>query len=154
MQQYSGLVQAIVGSMVRDPRDVEEIVQDTFVKAINGIKSYREAEASLSTWLGRVAHHQTVDFLRKKSRQPVEVAHESLPEPKSEPSDDERVTALLLAIDRLKPDERTILTLAYDSDMPLAEIAYIFDTNANNISSKLYRIRQKLALFINEYKPD
>jgi len=57
-----------------DPANVEDIVQNTLVKAIRNLASYR-GEAALFTWLSEICRHEIADVYRKTARRPV---HETL----------------------------------------------------------------------------
>jgi RNA polymerase sigma-70 factor (ECF subfamily) len=60
-----------------DPASVEDIVQNTLIKAMRNLSSYR-GEASLFTWLTQICRHELADATRKAARRP---AHVSLEEP-------------------------------------------------------------------------
>jgi RNA polymerase sigma-70 factor, ECF subfamily len=60
-----------------DPASVEDIVQNTLIKAMRNLGSYR-GEASLFTWLTQICRHEIADATRKAARRP---AHVSLEEP-------------------------------------------------------------------------
>lgn len=151
MNRYGRLVSSITGAMASDPRDVEELTQDAFVRAFRTIGSFDSRKAALSTWLARIAYNAAVDYLRRKGIRPAEYAAESLPEPPAEP--DNMLSELLDdALELIAAEERTALQLVYFDGMSLEEAAYVLDTNANALSTRLYRIRNKLARIINELK--
>ncbi len=58
-----------VRSIVRDPAEAEDVLQEVLVKAHMGVEQLR-AEAALAAWLFRIATHVAIDHLRKRSRQP------------------------------------------------------------------------------------
>jgi RNA polymerase sigma-70 factor (ECF subfamily) len=60
-----------------DPAAVEDIVQNTLVKAIRNLASYR-GEAALFTWLSEICRNELADVYRKAARRPV---HDSLDDP-------------------------------------------------------------------------
>jgi RNA polymerase sigma-70 factor (ECF subfamily) len=60
-----------------DSASVEDIVQNTLIKAMRNLDSYR-AEASLFTWLTQICLHELADVTRKSARRP---SHASLDEP-------------------------------------------------------------------------
>jgi RNA polymerase sigma-70 factor (ECF subfamily) len=60
-----------------DAASVEDIVQNTLIKAMRSLGSYR-GEASLLTWLTQICRHELADATRKAARRP---AHVSLEEP-------------------------------------------------------------------------
>src|SRR6202043_2785198 len=66
-----------------DPASVEDIVQNTLVKAIRNLASYR-GEAALFTWLSEICRHELADAYRKTARRPV---HETLDDPKTAESE-------------------------------------------------------------------
>ncbi len=152
---YSRLVSSVVGSMASDPRDTEELVQDAFLRAFAAIDSFNPSVSRLSTWIARIAYHTAVDHLRRRKTRPTEEPSPAPPEPT--PTDVDCDDALLpdlldKAIDLLAPEERTALQLVYFDEMSLDEAAEVLATNANALSTRLYRIRNKLARIINELK--
>jgi RNA polymerase sigma-70 factor (ECF subfamily) len=62
-----------------DSASLEDIVQNTLIKAVRNLASYR-GEAALFTWLARICYHELADVHRKASRRP---AHVSLDETSS-----------------------------------------------------------------------
>lgn len=60
-----------------DPASVEDIVQNTLLKAVRKLASYR-GEAALFTWLTEICRHELADAHRKATRRPV---HDSLDDP-------------------------------------------------------------------------
>jgi RNA polymerase sigma-70 factor (ECF subfamily) len=60
-----------------DPASVEDIVQNTLIKAVRSLASYR-GEAALFTWVTEICRHELADARRKAARRP---AHDSLDEP-------------------------------------------------------------------------
>lgn len=60
-----------------DAATVEDIVQNTLIKAVRNLASYR-GEASLFTWLTQICRHELADTARKAARRP---GHDSLDEP-------------------------------------------------------------------------
>lgn len=150
LRRYGGYVAAVVGVMLRDPRDVEEVVQDTFLGAFRDIGSYDGSAASLATWLRSIAYHRAVDFLRRRNL-PLESLPEHLAEelPEEPPDLGDDVEALTRALLTLAPADRSLLTMVYFDDLPLKDVAYITGTNPTALAAKLYRLRNKLAQTIN-----
>jgi RNA polymerase sigma-70 factor (ECF subfamily) len=61
---------------------------------------------------------------------------------------EERIERLEAAIEKLKPDEKMLITLFYFDDKRQSEIAYIMGIDEGNVSMKLHRIRKKLYLLM------
>ena len=58
-------------SLVRDPQQAEDLAQETLARALERADSFR-GEASLATWLHRIAHNLAVDRARRDREVPVE----------------------------------------------------------------------------------
>lgn len=154
MRRYGAFVSSIVGMMIRDPRDAEEAVQDTFISAFRAIGRFDESVASFQTWLGRIAYNRSVDSLRRRTIPTGEISELTASEDCDDTDENLEADIDLLreALELLAPVERTLLTLVYFDDIPLDEVAYIMQLNRPVISSRLYRLRNKLARIINERK--
>lgn len=150
MRRFGPMVATIAGMMVRDSRDAEELVQDTFIGAFRDIRSYRPAEASFATWLGRIAYHRSIDMLRKRRIPFDDIDETAYGVAEADEPPDAAVDELREALARLAPAERTLISLFYFEDLPLAKVAYIMESNPGALSARLYRLKQKLARIINE----
>lgn len=152
MTRFGPMVSALAGIMVRDPRDAEEVVQDTFISAFRSILSFNPAEASFPTWLGRIAYHRAVDFLRRH-RMPIAESTDLAEIPLTDEDEDAPSASadeLYEALSMLAPAERTLISLVYFEELPLERVAYIMNSNPGAISARLYRLKRKLARIINE----
>lgn len=153
MSRYGRSVQLLVGQMVEDDRDVEELTQDVFVRAFKYLADFDPARASFSTWLSRIAHNAALNHLRSHGYAPLPLREEQytqhelqLPIPDSAGilSETDRLAQLDDAIDRLRPEERSLLHLRYYEGRTLGEIAEVMDVPTGPLASRLQRIRQKL----------
>jgi len=68
MQRHMKMVRARVRSIVRSSSDVDDVVQEVFFKAWRALSTYR-ADASLRTWLTRIATNEAVMLWRRERRQ-------------------------------------------------------------------------------------
>jgi RNA polymerase sigma-70 factor (ECF subfamily) len=73
-----------------DAANVEDIVQNTLVKAIRNLSSYR-GEAALFTWLSEICRHEIADVYRKTARRPI---HETLDDPNTLVHESEQLRVL------------------------------------------------------------
>jgi RNA polymerase sigma-70 factor, ECF subfamily len=62
--------------LLTDRNDVEDLAQDTFVKAYDKINTFK-GDASLKTWVFRIATNLAYDYLRKRKRWPVDAQDKS-----------------------------------------------------------------------------
>jgi RNA polymerase sigma-70 factor, ECF subfamily len=56
-----------------DAASLEDVVQNTLIKAVRNLASYR-SEAALFTWLTEICRHELVDMHRKAARRPTQVS--------------------------------------------------------------------------------
>ena len=71
---YAQRLAAFVGRRSRlDPAGVEDMVQNSLIKAIRHLEGFR-GEAALFTWLCKICRHELASLHRKEARQPI---HES-----------------------------------------------------------------------------
>ena len=177
VSRYGGALTGFVASFVSQRTDVDEVVQQSFVAAFEHLSQFDARRASFQTWLWRIARHAALKQLKSRQRltlfsdlaprtaSPLSRADSPLSRASSplsssalsgfpaEPSSDSpatRLSHLEAAIDSLPPADQQLLHLYYTEERPLTDIAYILETNANALGSRLYRIRQRLAQLINQ----
>lgn len=77
---------------------------------------------------------------------PVAVAEES----SAGRFDEETVVRMRRALERLRPDERVLVTLFYEEERSLAEIAQIMNLTLSNVKVRLHRLRGRLRHYMEE----
>src|SRR2546421_12986403 len=65
VRRYERPIFSLIYRMVRDRELAEDLAQETFVKALNAIDSYRP-EFKFSSWIFKIANNATIDHLRKR----------------------------------------------------------------------------------------
>lgn len=150
IERYGDRVAALMARLVPCHEDAEELVQDAFVCAFNHLDSFL-GNASFVTWISRIAYRQAVSHLRRKHIKYIEIDEQT---PLTDTDIDEamadcrRTEQLRRAIDMLKPDEKTLITLYYYDNMPVKDMAYIMDMKAASVATRLHRIRRKLYIIM------
>ena len=154
VRQYQGLCWHVVQRMVRDPDEAEDLCQVTFMRVHRHLHQFR-FDSPLKSWIARVAYTVALRHLERK-RIPLvhaadDEAHASLLESVSDDIDVETehretdaASRLHVAIERLAPLPRTILTLYHLEELPIPEIARITGIPDGTIKSHLFRSRQQL----------
>ena len=147
VDKYEAKVYSYVFYLMGSKEDAEEIVQDTFVKAYRSLSQFR-GEASFSTWLIRIAHFACLTRFRLKTpvKVGIEQADVSLQEAEATKALDrkDRKAILAKAMERLKPDERSVVTLFYYNEYSLNEITEVTELTLSNVKILLHRSRKKL----------
>ena len=147
LSDYAPAVFRILQRIVTQREDAEEVYQDVFVKVLRSIDSYDPDQASLSTWISRIAYHEALNSVRGRKPQIVYMEDYNTEVSYAESDGaarEQTLQQLEQAIDKLQPNEQAVITMFYYDDMSLADIAYVTGSQISTIGSQLSRIRKKL----------
>ena len=149
LTEYGPAVFRMVQRIVTKREDAEEVYQDVFVKALRGIEGYNPNQASLATWLSRIAYHESLNFVRGKKPNIVymddsDTGIDTLEAPDDAPPDEETICQLEQALAMLPPHEQAIVSMFYYDNQSLADIAFVTGSIPSTVGSQLSRIRKKL----------
>jgi RNA polymerase sigma factor (sigma-70 family) len=135
----------------RSREDADEVAQDAFVKAYRSLGTYQRC-AKFSTWLYTIVYHTAMTHIRKKrlNTSSIEDDENSI-QLESYATDDytgvekkSRSFYVNKAIGMLLPADATIITLFYQGEQSLEEIANVMGMEANTVKVKLHRARHRL----------
>jgi len=150
-ERYSRSIHSLIIRIIPSKEDAEELTQDTFLKAFRKLDTFK-GECSFSTWLFRIAYNTAISATRKK-RIILPIIDDAMLEGLTgelidtffEDDEDEiRLQKLEAAISKLTVEEKTLITLFYTDNKPVAEIADLLELTTDNVKVKLYRVRKKL----------
>lgn len=131
---------------VGDPHDAEEVVQETFVRAVGALPRFA-GERRFYPWLTVIASRLCVDTHRRHARSEptadvdlgsIEVEHEK------RLVDAEDRALLMTALDRLGPRHREVLRLREELGLSYQAIAEEFDVSIGTVEALLWRARKAL----------
>ena len=147
--EYGPMVFRMVQRIVTRREDAEEVYQDVFFKALRGIEGYDSRLSTLSTWLGRIAYHESLNFVRGKKPtllyiEDSDQGSDILEAPDDAPQDEETIRQLEQALAKLPPHEQAIVSMFYYDNMSFADIAFVTGSIPSTVGSQLSRIRKKL----------
>jgi len=130
--------------------DGEDVVQDTFAKALVALNELREA-TPLRAWLFRIAHNRALDLMRTRSIReaaPIEAAYEIADEITPDPMEAlmrrEAVETAISKFVDLPIMQRSVVVLKDVLDQSLEEIAAMLDLSVNAVKAHLARGRARL----------
>ena len=157
LDRYGRPLYSLIVQIVGCPEDAEELVQDVFLKAFKNLSGYK-GDCIFSTWLYRIAYNTAISATRKKKHEFLyieENAINNVPDEKVatlfEPTDDEeRISRLAHAVDLLSVEEKALITLFYYEEKSIEEVGGILKLTVANVKVRLYRVRKKLYLLMNE----
>jgi len=129
----------------------EECFQEVWSRVIQSRARYRP-DARFTTWMFQIAHNLLVDQYRRQrptvdldeARDDVEGQSEAPARPEAVLSEFERRRALQLAMDALPVDQRVVLLLRLEQELPLEEIASITGVGRETVKSRLRYAMDKL----------
>jgi RNA polymerase sigma factor (sigma-70 family) len=161
IKDNEALVAMIVFKMVANSGDRKDLVQDIYLKAFQGLSSFR-FKSKLSTWIGQIAYHTCLHYLEKKKlllldqmgngEESSEQTLEQLSNRNLSLSDNEAEKQMIRKelnrvlekeIDKLPPIYRTLLSL-YREEMSNGEMVQITGLPEGTIKSYLFRARKTL----------
>lgn len=150
VHRYSGRLYALAQAVVRDAQRAEDVVQESFIRAYEHLGGFRGASA-FATWLYRIAYNRAVGECRRRSFGRIDAESCAVAEePSDERYDGETVARMRRALERLRPEERALVTLFYEEERSVAEIAQIMDLSLSNVKVRLHRLRGRLRGYMEE----
>lgn len=156
-KKYRKVVASLIRRMVKDEDDIDDLTQETFIKAFGSLDSFK-FNYSFSSWIYRIASNNCIDFLRRKRfatisiSQPIgdgdeehtfEIKDVSY-QPDTSYMQDERQRILFEAIDKLPENYRQIIKLRHEEDLDYKDIADQLDLPLGTVKAHLFRARKIL----------
>ena len=131
--RYSRAVFSLAMSLLRDAGAAEEVTQDVFFNVWRRGASYHAKRGKVTAWLFSVAHHRTIDELRRRRREQTQVQHgvdltnkpsKSVEgDPLEYANNQYHRSQLSGALSTLRPEQRDVVVLAYFGGFTHTEIA-------------------------------
>ncbi|WP_394843691.1 sigma-70 family RNA polymerase sigma factor [Pendulispora brunnea] len=160
-RQHAKHVWAIVYRMTGSAQDADDIVQDTFVRAM---ARERQPEGEMRPWLGRIAINAGIDLLRQRRRrgyvgpwlpEPIDTEDDASPDTSgaSEAADagydllESASFAFLLALEALQPRPRAVLLLRDVFDYSVREVAGVLDMSETHVKVTHHRARRMMETY-------
>lgn len=154
IEKYKLLVVHMVGRIVTNDLDKEELCQDIFVKLYESLGSFK-GNSKLSTWVATVSYRMAVNFARKKSKRKETVELDDVAfkvghlDDYFEDQDFNRFIRGL--IDQMPESYRVVITLFYLDGFSYPEIIDITGMPEGTVKNYLFRARQKLKALAEPY---
>ena len=146
VRRYGGLIVAAIRGVAPPHADIEDLTQDVFIRLCKDdfrlLRTYDPARASLSTWITIVARSTARDGLRRRRGESVPL--DAVPEAQLAVEPVEPVQKLKLPDALLSPRQREILTMLYDREMDVAEIAGVLKIDPQTVRSAHHKAMIKL----------
>ena len=150
------------------PQDVQEVAQDTFVRAFRSLPSFR-GDAPFRIWLLRIARHAAMDFWRKRYRRRdrsfadlddssllhvEDLRQADLAGQQADRDAQESAREWLeAALRRLSPDDRAVITLVELEDCSMEDAARRLGCGLSAIKVRAFRARRRLKAILEDLRP-
>ncbi len=161
IRRYERPLFSLLYRMVRDRELAEDLAQETFVKALNAIESYRP-EFKFSSWIFKIANNAAIDHLRRRELDTLSLEGS----PQAETPEAIEATALQIgdrqesaldevearelggqieaAIAQLRPEYRSCILLRHVEGRAYEEIAEILNLPLGTVKTYIHRARNEL----------
>jgi RNA polymerase sigma-70 factor (ECF subfamily) len=128
--RYGRMAYALILRIVRDAATAEDLVQETFLRIWNRVQGFDGDRGALGGWLLAVARNRAIDYLRSKSgrmRDTLELNENEHPSLYADLEQDvlnsDRAECLRKALEKLNPNQRNVIELAYFEGLSQTEMA-------------------------------
>ena len=170
VRRYERPVFSLIFRMVRNRELAEDLSQETFIKVLNALDSYRP-EYKFSSWVFKIANNAAIDHLRRRELDTLSLEGS----PHAETPQMVEATALQIgergetqleevenkelggeieqAIAKLRPEYRTCILLRHVEGRAYEEIAEILNLPLGTVKTYIHRARNELRMTLAHLKP-
>ncbi len=157
VRKYQNRVAAVISRYVQDWAEVQDVAQDTFVRAYRAIAGFR-GDAQFATWLHRIAVNTAKNYLVARNRRPplddIDAADAEQFEsglrlrnndtPERELMRQQLEQTVLDAVESLPPELRDTITLREIEGMSYEDIAQRMQCPIGTVRSRIFRAREAI----------
>jgi len=157
--KYQRKILRLLGRMIRDPTEVEDVAQEAFIKAYRALPQFR-GESAFYTWLYRIAVNTARNWLASAGRRPSapnaietedgETFNETdnltdISTPEAVLASREIAQTVNAVIEELPEELRTAIVLREIEGMSYEDIAQSMDCPIGTVRSRIFRAREAIA---------
>ncbi len=144
LRRHDDKMRGVVWRVVRSRTDMDDILQDAYLKAWRGLVDFR-GDAAFSSWLYRIVHLTTLDAVKKTARRRIvpldDVVMPGVADASAQIADS---FALQRALADLPADQLAVVTLVDGDGASYDEVAEMLGISAGTVGSRLSRARAQL----------
>lgn len=155
MKRYTSSVYGVAMRLMKDEDEAQEVTQMAFIQASQQLDSWRGE--NFGAWVTIIANHIALRMLEKEKRRQTEPLDDNTdaPDETYDEQKEQRLQSLEAAVAQLPEADRQIIQWHYYEGVPLQTIAQRVGQTENNIKVRIFRIRERLKMKIeNEYTND
>jgi RNA polymerase sigma factor (sigma-70 family) len=168
LNKYQEAIRRHIYRMVRDKKMVDDLVQESFIKAFTSIGSY-SSDYAFSTWLYKIATNHTIDYLRRRKlstisvdrppgredgdERPIELP-DSTYRPDRHVMEDQQRQLIHEAIELLPEKYHRVIVMRHQQEMSYDEIAEALDLPLGTVKAHIFRARALLYRHLRDRRDD
>jgi len=163
MKKYRDAIFNLIFRIIRDRTQVEDLTQETFVKAFASLRNFNR-EYAFSTWLYKIATNSSIDYIRKKKLHTTSInkpiSHEDsdysieLPDSTYEPDKviirNQKSVIIAEAIEQLPAKYRKVIVMRHKEERDYAEIAKLLKIPIGTVKAHIFRARELLYKYLRD----
>jgi RNA polymerase sigma-70 factor (ECF subfamily) len=171
IRRYERPVFSLIFRMVRNRELAEDLSQETFIKVLNAVQTYRP-EFKFSSWVFKIANNAAIDHLRKRELDTLSLEgspHADTPElieatalqigergesQLQEVENRELGGTIEQAISRLRPEYRSCILLRHVEGRTYEEIAEILNLPLGTVKTYIHRARNELRILLRDVREE
>jgi len=157
--KYQRKLARLLSRMVRDSAEIEDITQESFIKAYRALPQFR-GESAFYTWLYRIGVNTAKNYLVARGRRaPTSTEYSSedaegfedagllrdIATPEAELQTKQIANAVNKAVDALPEELRTAITLREIEGLSYEEISQMMECPIGTVRSRIFRAREAIA---------
>lgn len=156
-KKYYSLIYNLIRKIIKDEDDIDDLVQETFIKVYNALPNY-QFNFNFSSWIYKIASNNCIDFIRRKKLNFVYIDKNDeneddeykfdIKDPNFTPEEQlqvkERSQILKEAIKKLPKNYQQVLYLRHEEELDYKEISERLNIPLGTVKIHLFRARKQL----------
>lgn len=143
-RRYNQRLYRIARGILRSDLEAEDVVQDTYIRALAGLEGFR-GQSALGTWLVRIAINEALGRLRRQKPEAIEAPPAApVVDPETLMATAESRVMLERAIDDLPDAFRSVFVARIVEGLSIEETAELFDLRPETVKTRVHRARARL----------
>jgi len=156
-KKYYSLIYNLIRKIIKDEDDIDDLVQETFIKVYNALPNY-QFNFNFSSWIFKIASNNCIDFIRRKKLNFVYIDKTNEDEedefkfdikdpsltPEEQLQNKERSQILKEAIKKLPKNYQQVLYLRHEEELDYKEISERLNIPLGTVKIHLFRARKQL----------
>jgi len=148
-ERYYDRIYRYTLSRLGNQADAEDLTQETFLKMVDKLHTFRWQGIPFTAWLFRIANNSVVDMIRRRSRQPQQELNEAIPLESGKQVEEQVEFSLTLkevitAMARLTSNQQEVLAMRFGAELSVKETAKALGKAEGTVKSTQLQALQAL----------